>query len=307
MTGGPPGLVVRATGVDLAKPDVSVIVPCFNQARFLVDAVESVRSQTMRNWECVIIDDGSTDDTSTVARSLAASDPRLVVLNQPNRGLSGARNAGLSQARGRYVQFLDADDLITPSKLEAQLSALSGSAGLALSYSDYRYCPQNDVTATASRDNFAPPRFVTSKPLWDIASRWETEFSIPAHCFLFDARFFTERGISFDESLPNHEDWDCWMRVFALEPLVTHVPGPLAIYRLHDEAMTKDRSAMALGFEAAIQKQIRNFSDDPEMRARLLRKQVEMRRVYAGSRPSFPRRALRAVRAALIRRVGHAL
>lgn len=279
---------------------VSVIVPCHDQARFLPDAVASVRAQNYPHWECIIIDDGSTDETATVAEALAAGDHRITVVHQSNRGPSGARNAGLRLATGRYVQFLDADDLLEPDKLQAQVSVLAAVDGLALSYSDYRYCPENDVTATTTRDDFAPPRFISGKPLWDIASRWETEFSIPIHCFLFDSRFFTERGISFDEALPNHVDWDCWIRIFALEPLVFHVPGPLAIYRLHGGSLTTDRAEMRRGFDLALQKQLHVFRDDPEMERLLSEKRSQMRRVYGRSTTTVPKRLLRALSRRLI-------
>jgi glycosyltransferase involved in cell wall biosynthesis len=275
-------------------PTVSVVIPCHNQARFLPDAVASLFAQTHSEWECVVVNDGSTDETATVADSLAGGDHRIRVVHQSNRGLPGARNVGLSLATGRYVQFLDADDLLEPDKLRAQVSALSSTQALALSYSDYRYCPESDITATTTRDDFPPPRFITGRPLWDIASRWETEFSIPVHCFLFDARFFTERGISFDEALPNHEDWDCWMQIFALDPRVLHVPGPLAVYRLHDASLTRDRAAMGRGFDMALQKQLRLLQGDPETYDRLLRKRAQMRRVY---RPSIRALAGRSKRA----------
>ncbi len=281
-------------------PRVSIIIPCHNQARFLPDAVASVRAQTYPEWECIVIDDGSTDETPSVAESLAADDHRIKVVRQSNRGPSGARNAGLRLGTGQYVQFLDADDLLEPDKLQAQVSALSAVHELALSYSDYRYCPENDVTATTTRDDFPPPQFITGEPLWDIASRWETEFSIPVHCFLFDARFFTERDISFDETLPNHEDWDCWMQIFALGPVVVPVPEPLAIYRLHDRSLTKDRAEMGRGFDVALQKQLLVFRDDPEMQERLFRKRAQMRRVYARSARGVAGTSLRA----LLRRLG---
>jgi glycosyltransferase involved in cell wall biosynthesis len=261
-------------------PVVSVVVPCYNQAQFLPEALGSIQAQTHSGWECIVIDDGSTDETAIVADSLAVQDQRIKVVRQPHRGPSGARNLGLRLASGRYIQFLDADDVIEPDKLEAQLSALSTVQELALSYADYRYCPEHDVAATTTRDDFPPPRFITGRPLWDIASRWETEFSIPIHCFLFDARFFTERGILFDETLPNHVDWDCWMQIFALDPRVILVPGPLAIYRLHAASLTSDRAAMGRGFAMALEKQLGRFRDDPETYDRLLRKQAQMRSLY---------------------------
>lgn len=283
-----------------STPTVSVIIPCYNQGRFLPDAVASVRGQTFSDWDCVIVDDGSTDETATVADVLAAGDHRIRVVHQANRGLPGARNEGLRVARGRYIQFLDADDLLDPDKLRRQVSVLSAVEELALSYTDYRYCPENDVTATITRDGFPPPRFITGRPLWDIASRWETEFSIPVHCFLFDTRFFTQRNISFDETLPSHEDWDCWMRIFALDPLVLLVPGPLAVYRLHEEQVTRDRAVLGRGFDMALEKQMDLFGGDPEMQAHLVAKQAQMRRVYNPSGPEVAGRSL----GSLLKRLG---
>ena len=121
--------------------------------------------------------------------------------------------------------------------------------------------------------------------LWDIASRWETEFSIPMHCFLFDARFFKERSIRFDEGLPNHNDWDCWMQVFALDPMVFHVPEMLAIYRLHDDSICSDRQKLAIGFTKAIHKQQRIFRHDPVMRHILADKMKKMKRAYSNNQP----------------------
>lgn len=283
-------------------PLVSVVVPCFNQARFLGDAVTSLKAQTISSWECLIVDDGSTDDTSRVAAALAEDDTRVTVLRQRNRGLSGARNAGIARSRGRYIQLLDADDVIVRDKFEIQLAVMSEAPDLVLSYTDFRYCPEHDITLTASRDNFAPPRLILERPLWDIATRWETELSIPTHCFLFDARIFTQHGVRFDESLPSHEDWDCWMQVFALEPRVIYVPQKLAIYRLHEQSMTRHLPSMRKGFDAALAKQIAVHADDTEMRERLTRKRDEMRVVYGASGLSLRRRVIRRLRGSTARR-----
>lgn len=287
-----------------SPPLVSVIIPCYNQARFLPDAVASLQAQTLATWECMIVDDGSADNTAKVAESLAQGDDRIRVVSQSNHGPSAARNAGLRLARGRYIQFLDADDLIAPEKLLAQVSALSGAPPLALSYCDYRYCPEDDVTATATRDDFPPPRFLMKRPVEDIAARWETDFSIPIHCFLFDASFFRSQRISFDENLPNHEDWDCWMRIFALDPVVVLVSGTFAIYRLHRESLTRDRGGMGSGFDLAIQKQLQLLGDDPDLAGLLLAKRQQMVRVY---QRSMIRRFAKSVSAALARLVPTAL
>lgn len=102
---------------------VSIIIPCYNSAKYLGACMESVLTQTMPDFEAILIDDGSTDDTLTIARRIAAQDARVRVLGQANSGVSAARNLGLAHCRGEWVTFVDSDDMITPDALEALLSA----------------------------------------------------------------------------------------------------------------------------------------------------------------------------------------
>jgi glycosyltransferase involved in cell wall biosynthesis len=275
-------------------PIVSIIIPCYNQARYLPDALESILAQTLNNWECIVVDDGSPDDTCEVAFSYVQRDPRIRLVSQENRGLSGARNRGLMESKGEWIQFLDADDLIAPEKLELQVAALKLSSRPGVSYTDYRYCPEGDTTKTATRDDLPPPRFIQKRRLHDIAARWESEFSIPCHCFLFDATFFRDMGIHFDESLPNHEDWDCWMQVFAADPEVHFVEEPLAIYRLHNASMCTNQAKMWAGFKKAIRKQQRLFKHDPIMGGILQQKLKERRHAY--QLPQIPNKTVQLSR-----------
>lgn len=259
------------------NPKVSVIIPTFNRAHFLSAALDSVRAQSESDLECIVVDDGSTDETPALLAKYQAFDHRIHYVRQENSGPSAARNRGLRQSKGRYIQFLDSDDVIHKEKLRTQLAYFEDDDRLALSFCDYRYCAHDDINETASRDNFPSPRLTLSRPLWDIASRWERDLSIPIHCFLFDARVFTERGISFDENLWNHEDWDCWLRIFALDPVVHHVSEVLAVYRLHDHSICVDHAKLRVGFEAAIRKQLTLFQQDPEMQRILHDKLEEVR------------------------------
>jgi glycosyltransferase involved in cell wall biosynthesis len=95
---------------------VSVIIPAYNQGHYLGEAIQSVLSQTYQDFEVLVIDDGSTDNTAEIARSF--SDPRIQYIYQDNRGLSGARNTGIRHARGEYLTYLDSDDQFLPEKLE---------------------------------------------------------------------------------------------------------------------------------------------------------------------------------------------
>jgi len=251
-----------------SAPTVSVIVPCYNQGRYLSDALNSLLAQTYRNWECIIVNDGSTDNTRQVALDYVSRDPRFRYLEQRNRGLANARNRGLREMRGTHVQFLDADDAIAPEKLQLQLEATASVAGLCVVYCDHYYASAEDLTK-AIEVPFPMPQFVLAKPLWDIASRWETELSIPVHSFLFDARIFTDCGVRFYEGLPSHEDWDCWMQVFGLPVTLIHVPATLSVYRVHAQAITRDEYLMWKGFAAAIARQQQIWQADPAM-SRLL-------------------------------------
>lgn len=120
------------------SPRVSVITPVWNAAATLAATVASVRAQTMPDWEMWLVDDGSTDGSRALAEALAAGDPRIAVTGwAENRGPAAARNAGIRAARGRFIAFLDADDLWWPEKLERQLGVMRAEAQ-ALVFSAYR-------------------------------------------------------------------------------------------------------------------------------------------------------------------------
>src|SRR5919107_192619 len=106
----------RRVGTDL----VSVVIPCYNQAHFLSEAIESVLAQTYPYFEIIVVDDGSTDNTSEVAGRYSG----VRCIRQDNQGLSGARNSGLRHSKGEYLVFLDADDRLLPQALEVGLECL---------------------------------------------------------------------------------------------------------------------------------------------------------------------------------------
>src|ERR671910_2706788 len=103
---------------------VSVVIPCYNQADFLGEAIESVLSQSYQAFEVIVVDDGSTDDTKEVASAYALEDSRVRLVRQQNRGLAGARNRGLAESRGEYVVFLDSDDRLLGEALEVGVREL---------------------------------------------------------------------------------------------------------------------------------------------------------------------------------------
>ena len=125
------------------RPLVSVITPCYNSAPFIAETVASVQAQTTSSWEMLLADDCSTDRTREIIAEIAAQDPRVVLIaRQANGGPAAARNSALAQARGRYIAFLDHDDLWLPDKLTRQL-AFMAETDCAFSYTAFRRISEN--------------------------------------------------------------------------------------------------------------------------------------------------------------------
>lgn len=243
---------------------VSIIIPCYGQAHFLHACLQSIQSQTHHDWEAIIVNDGSPDDTRDVALSLVSQDDRIRYVEKPNGGLSSARNRGLTMAKGRWLQFLDADDLLQPNKLELQLGQLISTPDLAMCHCDYWAGDASDPRVRLPQFHKAC-EFVLARPELDMAIRWEWEFSIPIHAALFDVRLFHELGVVFDEELPNHEDWDMWMQVLRHRPRIFFVPDALVMYRVSPTSMSRNREQMRRGFGLAVSKQTKAFAQDREI------------------------------------------
>jgi len=262
---------------------VSIIIPCYKQAHFLPEALDSILAQTHADWECIIVNDGSPDNTREVADEYCKMDSRFRYVEQENRGLSGARNCGLDVASGQWIQFLDSDDYLLPEKIKAQLDLIGYGEKIALAYCHYYFSAAGDLLEKVDIDYaLEHPVLDSSNAILDIANRWETELSIPVHCFLFDARIFRDYGIRFDQTLPNHEDWDCWMRILKLLPQIYLVEKELVAYRKHGNSMCSSGNAMWLGYSAAIRKQLELNSDNRGLKKILQRKYKTIKERYLG-------------------------
>lgn len=141
----------------MSAPKVSVIIPTFNRAHLLPRAMESIRAQTCTDWEIILIDDGSTDDTAVVANRFQRQlGERFTFIQQPNTGSSAARNRGLDAARGEFVAFLDSDDEYLPRKLERQLALFGLCPQLGMVYADSSYINLRGVRHSSVFDTKAP-------------------------------------------------------------------------------------------------------------------------------------------------------
>lgn len=280
-------------------PTVSIIIPAYNQAKYLPDAINSIIAQSIEGWECIIINDGSTDNTHEVIKPYLTNSDKIIYIEQSNKGLAATRNRGIDESSGKYIQFLDADDVIDHTKFEKQLIMLSKKKGLSLSYTDYFSSTEFDLTCSYPKGRYLSPAFLNVNNLHDLITRWETEMSIPIHCFLFDARFFKDYGIRFDETLPNHEDWDCWMNIFRLNPYVYYIPEKLATYRIHTDSMVYDWKQMRAGYIKALIKQQNTFGKKSHEYELLSQKIKFTKRIYGICRHLIISKAIYGIRRVL--------
>jgi glycosyltransferase involved in cell wall biosynthesis len=264
-------------------PQISIIIPAYNQAKYLPDAINSIIDQSFEDWECIIVNDGSSDNTREVVNPYLGN-RKFIYIEQHNNGLAATRNRGINESSGRYIQFLDADDVIDHTKLKKQFSILSKHKDPALSYTDYFSSTEYDLKRPYPEGRYLPPIFLMDDKIHDLILRWETEMSIPIHCFLFDVRLFKDYGIRFDETLPNHEDWDCWMNIFRLNPSIYYIPEKLSTYRIHTDSMVYNWKLMESGYMKALLKQRSTFerrSNEYELlskKIRLTKKKYKMKR-----------------------------
>ena len=235
-------------------PEISVIIPCFNQAEYLKDSIGSILAQTFEDWECIIINDGSTDNTEEIALAYCSVDNRFVYVKKENGGPSSSKNVGIRQSKGNYIQLLDADDVIDKNKFEKQLALLKNTSNNALSYCDYFTSKDSDLSESCP-ERYVNPRFKSKNYQLELIRNWELSLSIPCHCYLFKYQIFKEKNIFFDEKLMNHEDWDCWMSIFSLKPEIYFVDQILATYRIRSNSKCFDTDFMFNGYLNAISKQ----------------------------------------------------
>ncbi|MBI2361062.1 MAG: glycosyltransferase family 2 protein, partial [Deltaproteobacteria bacterium] len=198
-------------------PRVSVVIPTYNRWPMVREAVESVLAQTYGDFELVVVDDGSADDT---AERLSAYSPKLRVLRQPRRGVAAARNLGVRNSVGKYVAFLDSDDLWRSGKLETQMTFM-------IARPEVRICQTEELWIR--RGVRVNPRKRHRKPSGDIF-RPSLELCLVSPSAVVMTRELFEQAGGFDEAFTVCEDYDLWLRIGLTTP-VPLIPKSLVIKR----------------------------------------------------------------------------
>jgi glycosyltransferase involved in cell wall biosynthesis len=226
---------------------VSIVVPTFNRVGYLRAALDTVFAQTFTDWNLIISDDGSGDETRAFLQELQRS-PKVRVVLKEHTGIPAiVRNGGLRAATGEYIAFLDSDDLWVPQKLERQLAALASRPECQWSYTAFTRVDGEAQVLADERNRLWQP---FDGEIFEQVVR--TTASIRTPSVMVARRFLMQVG-DFDETIPSCEDYDLWMR-FALRSPVALVNEPLVRVRLHDQNHSKDWAIAYHGRDRALQK-----------------------------------------------------
>lgn len=233
---------------------ISVIIPAYNYARYLGEAIDSVFAQTYPALEIVVVDDGSADDTSEV---LAGYGDRIRAIRQQNQGVSAARNAGISAARGEYVAFLDADDVWHPSKLEAQMARFDADPNLGLVYCGAESFNAEGQTMQVWRDGMQGRVAINML-------RFDRGVMAAPGCNIVVPKRVAEEIGGFDTRMTVSEDWDFYYRV-AARYAIGFTGEALVRYRIHGSGAHRNIPEMEKGMLLALTKAF--ASSDPAVQA----------------------------------------
>ena len=210
-------------------PLVSVVTPCHNAADTVGDLVASLKVQELRDWEAILVDDGSTDATCDVATEAADGEPRITLVKQANTGPSGARNRGLEQATGRYVLFLDCDDWIHPLMLKECIAKFQEEPELGAVYCGQAVAESPGAPARPGR------AFTKTGRLFNALCRGNP---LPPGCVVWRRELLARTGL-FDPEDPGCEDWDMWLQLARLGVRFGRVEAVRFFYRQHEGTLSR--------------------------------------------------------------------
>jgi len=224
---------------------VTVIIPCYNQAQYLPEALDSVIAQTYENWECIIVNDGATDNTEGVAQGYIVKDKRIKYIYQNNQGLSKARNSGFNLANGEYIQFLDCDDYLAPEKIFVQIEFFKSNNDYKVCYTGFYHYYQNKGIAKQDLNID-----ISDDPLYHILFAEDRKTGLTIHNALFHSTLWNDDEVPFTDNFKYwHEDWVFWIKTAMKTNKFKYISTPLVYYRIHDS-----------GFTSSLENKLQNFT-----------------------------------------------
>lgn len=224
-----------------------MIVPTFNYGHLIHHTLDSLLQQSYQRWECLVVDDGSTDDTSAVVQSYARQDQRFVYVHQQNSGPNSARNRGIAQSQGSFIQFLDSDDLLEADKLRLQTEILNSQTNVDIVYSDVRFFwsdnPQQQFKNIAGTNQRWMPE--TSGQGEALIKPLLAKNIMVMNAPLIRKDVFNRVGL-FNETLQEVEDWEFWFRCAVAGSFFQYDPrrDARALVRIHPGSRSRDYQRM---------------------------------------------------------------
>lgn len=209
---------------------VSVIIPTYNRAKFICETLDSVLAQTFKDWECIVVDDGSTDNTDQVIAEYLNKDFRFKYFKRPPDRVKGGctcRNIGLEQSEGEYIQFLDSDDLISINKLEEQIRVLEIAGPSTIATCKWGgFSDSSKLTVKSYR-----PTYISTNTVLDLFYSFGKHSTyLPSHTYLVSKKVISKAG-NWNESLKNNQDGEFFSRVLLQCSKVIFVSSAEVYYR----------------------------------------------------------------------------
>lgn len=212
----------------MEKSLVSIIIPSFNSEKFIAQTIQSVQSQTYKNWEMIIVDDCSSDKTASIIEEFVTIDDRIHLFQlEKNSGTGIARNVALSKTKGQYIAFLDADDLWKPIKLEKQIQFLK-QHNLSFTFSFYDCI---DEEGSSLNRRVESPRNLSYRQLFFCNY-------VGNLTGIYDVNYFGKIPIS---STRKRQDWMLWLTILKKTKKAKPVPESLALYRIRDNSISASK------------------------------------------------------------------
>ena len=230
----------------MTKPLVSILIPTFNSAQFIAETIASVQQQTYENWEIIVVDDVSTDGTVALISKIRETDVRIQLqVLERNSGTGVARNTALAKAKGKYIAFLDADDLWKPEKLEKQILFMQTN-DLPFTFSFYNCI---DEQGNSLNRRVEAPRNLSYRQLFFCNY-------VGNLTGVYDVEFFGKISIS---SIRKRQDWMHWLTVLKKIKKAKPVPESLAFYRIRDNSLSTSKTAL-IRYNFAVYRQFHGYN-----------------------------------------------
>ncbi len=210
---------------------ISIIIPTYNRSVFIGETLESILLQTYQDWECIVIDDHSTDHTDELMEFYCQKDSRIKYFSRPidkKKGPNSCRNFGYTLSKGSYINWFDSDDLLLPKALEEKIRCIGNSDVIIspVDYVDYRGEPIS-LTHRYLSENIIEDYFVGKITFYTFTPLWKKEF-LEKHSELFD------------ENISNLDDWDFNLRMLYAKPDINYIHEPQTYYRLHENSLSRE-------------------------------------------------------------------